>query len=161
MILSQIIILPAVPTPVPVVHIPKHGREDPRQSMDHRVHFLPAYGNILPVEAMLFFLKFQYPEQAVSQMQHYKTTEKLPGDSAVPGSIVRSHNRFRSRKNCTYLSDRSKRNHPQNFGYAQRAPEYTRILHQRALHSVSKNNLRRAENLPHPHIYKVLLHTCA
>ena len=116
MILSQIIILPAVPTPVPVVHIPKHGREDPRQSMDHRVHFLPAYGNILPVEAMLFFLKFQYPKQAVSQMQHYKTTEKLPGDSAVPGSIVRSHNRFRSRKNCTYLSDRSKRNHPQNFG---------------------------------------------
>lgn len=71
-------------------------------------------------------------------MQHYKTTEKLPGDSAVPGSIVRSHNRFRSRKNCTYLSDRSKRNHPQNFGYGQRAPEYTRILHQRVLHSVSK-----------------------
>ena len=98
MILSQIIILPAVPTLVPVVHIPKHGREDPRQSMDHRVHFLPAYGNIPPVEAMLFSLKFQYPEQAVSQMQHYKTTEKLPGDFAVPGSIVRSHNRFRNRK---------------------------------------------------------------
>lgn len=161
MILSQIIILPAVPTPVPVVHIPKHGREDPRQSMDYRGHFLPACGNIPPVAAMLFFLKFQYPEQAVSQMQHCKTTEKLPGDSAVPGSIVRAHNKFRSRKNCTYLSDRSKRNHPQNFGYGQRVPEYTRILHQRVLHSVTKNNPPRVENLPHPHIYKVLLHTCA
>lgn len=132
-----------------------------KQSMDHRGHFLPTCGNIPPVAAMLFFLKFQYPEQAVSQMQHCKTTEKLPGDSAVPGSIVRAHNKFRSRKNRTYLSDRSKRNHPQNFGYGQRVPEYTRILHQRVLHSVTKNNPPRVENLPHPHIYKVLLHTCA
>lgn len=84
MILSQIIILPAVSTPVPVVHIPKHGREDPRQSMDHRGHFLPACGNIPPVAAMLFFLKFQYPEQAVSQMRHYKPQRSFLGILPFP-----------------------------------------------------------------------------